>query len=58
MTLKITNDLFDDLSSDMERDLEAMFNLMKDDVLLLQEKAIEEGWTPEMFLNAVDILLQ
>ena len=58
MSIKINSTLFDSLSSDLETDLEAMFNLMKDDILLLGEKAMREGWTPEQLLDAIDVLFE
>ncbi len=47
----------DTMSRDMEKDLEAVFNVMKDDVLALVQDADKEGWTPDQLIKKVEALI-
>ena len=55
--LKQTAREVDSLSRDYAKDLEAVYNMMKEDTLKLTKKAVREGWTPEQLIRKVEELI-
>ena len=55
--LKNTIREVDTLSRDLEKDLEAVFNLLQGDIILLLDEAAKEGWTPERLILEVEALI-
>ena len=48
-----TQNEFDNITSSFELDLTALFTNMRDDMILLTDKAVKEGWTEDKFIDAV-----
>ena len=42
----------------MEQDLETLFKVIENDILLLKEKAIKENWTAEQFIEVLEVLFE
>ena len=55
--LNITAKQADIMSRDMEKDLEALFVVLQDDVLALVDEAEKEGWTPDQLIKKVEALI-
>lgn len=55
--LKVTERQFNNLSSNMVKDLTALFNLMEDDINKLIEQSVKEGWTPEQLIQKIEDLI-
>lgn len=55
--VKITERQFDGLSSDLKKDLTALFNLMEEDIMSLVKEGVKEGWTPEQLIQKIEELI-
>lgn len=54
VNVKLTRAEFDDMMMPLAKDMEALFNLMQDEVLELTKQAEKEGWTPEQLIKEVE----
>ena len=52
--VRMTADRVDSLKAPIELDLIALFNELQEDVALLLDKALEEGWSPDVFISRVE----
>lgn len=55
--VKTTVKEFDNLAAPFSKDMEALFNIIQDDVDRLVRKGIREGWTPEELIREVEKLI-
>lgn len=55
--VKVTEREFNSMSGEIKSDLTALFNIMEDEVIEILNKANEEGWTPDQFINEIENLI-
>lgn len=55
--LTIKSKEFNEVSSPLVLDLVSLFNLLKDDMMNLIDKAEKENWTPDELITSVEELI-
>lgn len=57
LSLNINSEEFGEMSAPLAMDMTALFNIIKDDVFSLFDKAEKEGWTTEKLITEVRDLI-
>jgi hypothetical protein len=54
---KLTQSEFEEYMMPMALDMQAVFNLIQEDVFKLIDESIKEGWTPDVLIKKIEELI-